>query len=76
MYTFYVLPNNQSIPKQGLYQVFLWEDNWNDWFEYQTLYSLVVFDGQGVEHFAGGVKIGQFGWQNKKYRPELPAEFQ
>nr|WP_278502650.1 hypothetical protein [Brucella intermedia] len=50
-------------------------DNWDDWFKYNTLYQLVVFDGEKSRHDIGGVKIGQFKMQKEQRRPALPAEF-
>lgn len=72
---FRVLENTASIPGEGRNIGFLWTDNWNDWWEYRTLYSLTYFDNAGVEHAIGGVKIGQFGWPADQIRPPLPTVF-
>jgi predicted ATPase len=50
-------------------------DNWDDWFKYSTLYSLVIFDEDGERHGVGGVKIGQFGMGEGQRRADLPERF-
>lgn len=50
-------------------------DNWDDWFTYSTLYSLVVFDEDGERHAIGGVKIGQFAMAEGQRRADVPDEF-
>ena len=55
---------------------YLWTDNWNDWFEFQTLYVLTYFDDTGVKHEFGGIKIGQFEMLDKQSRPNLPNSFE
>ncbi len=67
---FKVLANGISPPKSATNCAYLLTDNWNDWFKYNTLYYLVVFDGQGSKHDVGGVKIGQFGMQTEQKRPK------
>jgi predicted ATPase len=42
-------------------KAFLIRDNWNDWFEFRTLFDLVVFDTNGTRYEVGQVKIGEFG---------------
>ena len=54
-------------------QVLLYEDNWNDWFTYQTMYYLSYVDSDGTEHDIGQVKIGQF--EQRSSRPDVPDEF-
>ena len=50
-------------------------DNWDDWFKYSTLYSLVIFDEDGERHVIGGVKIGQFGMDEGQRQANLPEQF-
>jgi hypothetical protein len=73
---FSVLPvgtRPQAIPNQA----YLLSDNWDDWFKFATLFSLVIFDQDGNKHDIGGVKIGQFGMPRGQYnRPNVPAEFE
>ena len=73
---FEVIPNNRQIPDQGRGVGYLWADNWNDWFKYQTLYFLTYFDDAGEKHKIGSVKIGQFGMAEGQARPELPEVFE
>jgi predicted ATPase len=72
---FTVLPNGRRTPQGAKAQAFLLTDNWDDWFSFSTLYSLVVFDADGQEHRAGGVKIGQVGMAEGQRRPNLPESF-
>lgn len=67
-----VIPNIRSTPSTGNDIAYLWTDNWNDWFKYQTLFRLTYFDQQGVRHEIGQVKIGQFEMVDGQGRPELP----
>lgn len=54
---------------------YLREDDWDDWFEFSTMYDLIVFDGEGIRHDIGPVKIGQFGMAKDQRRPNLPKSF-
>ncbi|WP_299615311.1 ATP-dependent endonuclease [Pelagibius sp.] len=72
---FEVIPNQRRPPKEGCDVGYLWTDNWNDWFEFRTLYSLTYFDAEGEEHHLGGVKIGQFNMAKQQSRPTIPQEF-
>ncbi len=44
-------------------RAFLIHSDWNDWFKFETLYSLVVIDAAGKRNDMGGVKIGSRGLQ-------------
>jgi hypothetical protein len=55
---------------------YLWTDNWNDWWKYQTLYVLTYFDDHGTKHEIGALKIGQFNMPKEQTRPDLPSEFE
>ncbi|WP_395173880.1 AAA family ATPase [Roseibium alexandrii] len=72
---FEVIANAARIPNQGRSIGYLWTDKWNDYWDYRTLYSLVIFDDDGEKHDIGGVKIGQFNWNEEQSRPEIPNEF-
>jgi hypothetical protein len=72
---FTVLPNGVRAPTQATSQAYLLMDNWDDWFKYSTLYSLVVFDEDGERHSVGGVKIGQFNMQEGQRRADIPERF-
>lgn len=58
--------------------------SWDDWFEFETKYSLIVFDEDGQRHVPGTLKIGQRGLVGRGreaprelgYRyPAVPDEF-
>lgn len=72
---FFVIPNSGRVPTEALNTAYLWTDNWNDWFQYSTLYVLTYFDTKGKRYDIGGIKIGQFNWKDAQNRPELPLEF-
>jgi predicted ATPase len=65
---FKVIPNDSRVPKEGQDIGYLWVDNWNDYWDYRTLYVLTYFDPDGGAHELGGIKIGQFGWNKEKQR--------
>jgi predicted ATPase len=73
---FKVVPNGSRVPSEGRDIGYLWTDNWNDYWDYQTLYVLTYFDGNGAKHELGGVKIGQFDWIKGQLRPDMPSEFE
>lgn len=73
---FQVIPNGSRTPHDGHDIGYLWTDNWDDWFEFSTLYVLTYFDTEGVKHDLGGVKIGQFNMAERQRRPELPTRFE
>lgn len=54
-------------------QVFLSTVEWNDWFEYKTLYRVTYFDEDGNKHRLGGVKIGALNMTGA--RPDIPSKF-
>lgn len=72
---FAVLPHGTRVPAGARMQAFLLTDNWDDWFTYSTMYSLVVYDAEGQDFVAGGVKIGQFGMREGQRRSEIPDQF-
>jgi predicted ATPase len=72
---FTVLPNGRRVPAGIRSMAFLIIDNWDDWFTYNTLYSLYVADDDGEVHSIGGVKIGQFSMERKQRRADIPTEF-
>lgn len=72
---FSVIPLDGRAPTEGRDIGYLLTDNWDDWFEFSTLYLLIYFDNRGVKHELGGVKIGQFEMTKKQRRPDLPSNF-
>ena len=73
---FQVVANTSRTPSQGIDIGYLWADNWDDWFEFNTLYVLTYFDATGEKHDIGAVKIGEFNMAEGQRRPNLPAEFE
>jgi ABC-type multidrug transport system ATPase subunit len=63
------------IPTTPTDRVYLQPDNWDDWFEFSTQYSVVYIDKSGVKHDLGHVKIGQFAMEKGQRRPNLPEKF-
>ena len=72
---FSVLPHGTRVPTGVRLKAFLRVDNWDDWFTYNTMYLLVVYDAEGVQFVAGDVKIGQFGMGEGQRRPSIPDHF-
>ncbi|HEX6041208.1 AAA family ATPase [Longimicrobium sp.] len=72
---FRVLPVGEKPAFSGSAGACLLMDDWNDWFTYQTLFSLVVFDASGQRRDIGSVKIGAFGMTKEQPRPNLPMRF-
>jgi ABC-type branched-subunit amino acid transport system ATPase component len=72
---FTVLANRVRAPAEARLRAFLLTDNWDDWFKYNTLFSLVVFDAAGAEHRIGGVKIGQFDMEEGQRSAAIPVSF-
>ncbi len=72
---FHVLPVGTRPSAQASDCAYLLTDNWDDWFKFSTLYSLVIYDEAGDRHGIGGVKIGQFAMAEDQRRPNLPERF-
>ena len=51
-------------------------DNWNDYWEYETLYELYYFDSNGKIITLGEVKIADIRLQGvNSFIPQIPSEF-
>src|SRR5690349_5939383 len=48
-------------PQAAAGQVYLVVDNWDDWFKYRTMFTMIVDAPDGTRHFPGSVKIGELG---------------
>ncbi|MCA0906264.1 ATP-binding protein [Ruegeria marisrubri] len=72
---FKVISSRESTPSGLKNRVLLREDNWDDWFKFNTMYSLSYFDREGNENLIGSVKIGQFGMQSDQRRADIPTDF-
>ncbi|MGC4062797.1 MAG: AAA family ATPase [Aquabacterium sp.] len=71
-----------SVPLQGAAPgVYLLRDNWNDWFSFQTMFTMFVIAPDGSRHNPGSVKIGHAGLQGGAAiapgvrGPDLPPQF-
>jgi predicted ATPase len=60
-------------PENARSQAFLERDNWDD-YTYKTLWTLRYVDATGTVHTIGGVKIAQFG-QEERSRTTLNGQF-
>ena len=61
--TFFVVDSWAMLPREGRLQAYLVHDSWDDWFSYQTKYSLHLFDERGNRRSFGSLKMGQVGLQ-------------
>ncbi|MCG3708986.1 ATP-binding protein [Aliarcobacter butzleri] len=55
--------------------VYLINNNWDDWFEFETLYQLFYDDSNSQRHSLGYVKIGQFNMIKGQRRASLSDTF-
>lgn len=60
------LISNGQLPQHATSQVFLIPDHWDDWFDFDTRFNLVVFDDAGKRYVCGNVKVGQVGLQRSR----------
>ena len=72
---FTVLPLERRPPARAQERAFLLTNNWDDWFTYNTTYTLRVYDADGEPFDVGIVKIGEFGMREGQRRPEIPEQF-
>lgn len=72
---FEVLPVGSTCPVDEANRAFLVTDNWDDWFEFSTMYSLVIVDSDRSKVRIGSVKIGQFDMDKDQRRPDIPDHF-
>lgn len=56
-------------------RVYLIENDWDDWFVYNTQYDAIYRDEKGKIFKIGQVKIGQFGMLEDQRRADLPEKF-
>jgi len=72
--TFIKLKRNTSLPQQASNLVCLKEDNWDD-FGFKTIFTVTIYDKQGVVHDLGNVKIGYVGQTEGWTSEQLPQQF-
>src|SRR5690348_8655526 len=58
---FLVVPSQSDVMRAVTPGVYLVHSSWNDWWKYETLYSLFLVVTPGVVVHTGSVKIGQQG---------------
>lgn len=56
---FFQVTDNYNIYKPEINCIYLIEDRWDDWFEYETLFYAVYYDEQGMKYDLGNVKIAK-----------------
>lgn len=72
---FIVLDSEESPYPTDEATIFLVKDNWNDWWEYRTLYVIYFSRGKSID-WIGTIKIGQKGlrWsEGSSLRPNIPS---
>jgi predicted ATPase len=74
-FTFTVVSTPREVPSSAEFAGILVVDNWDDWFEFSTVYVVLVFDASGHRHDVGSVKIGQFKMRRNQRRPAIPNVF-
>lgn len=73
---FKVLPAEGVCPVEIPNSAYLIKDNWDDWFEFSTMYTLVYVDSKKEKNLIGSTKIGQFDMEKGQRSPAIPVEFQ
>lgn len=63
-----------SPPPPGAYFA-LHHNNWNDWWEWETLYSVIYHDSQRKHHVIGATKIAAMPSKMQGKQPDLPRNF-
>lgn len=72
---FKVLPAGSISPVDKKNHAYLITDNWDDWFEFSTMYTLIYVDDAFTRHRIGSTKIGQFDMKRDQRRPKIPDTF-
>lgn len=69
---------NNGYQPSSLYKniAYLIVDNWNDWWEFKTMYDLVYVDGSGHIFNIGKVKIGEFSMKEGQQSPNILESFE
>jgi predicted ATPase len=73
---FSVHPVEFTFPTKPISKLYLVEDNWNDWYTYQTMYTLYYVDHNSEKRLIGSIKIGQYQMKKGQMRPDIPNEFE
>lgn len=73
---FYVKGKGYYPTSSNINSAFLIIDEWNDWWEFRTMYSLVYVDKLGHIFDIGSVKIGEVAMEKGQGRPGIPENFE
>lgn len=72
-FSFQVIPSNRRIPSEGQDIAYLHVDHWDDWFKFEVMYYMTLYDADGNKHEIGSVKIGEFDQEDR--RASIPNRF-
>jgi energy-coupling factor transporter ATP-binding protein EcfA2 len=72
---FFTVTSSILIQAESFPSAFLIKSAWDDWFEFETSFHLIVFDELGERHDLGNVKIGQFDMQKGQRSALIPEQF-
>ncbi|MEB7275109.1 hypothetical protein LCR13_01345 [Escherichia coli] len=73
---FKVLPAGSMCSVEQSNCAYLITDNWDDWFEFSTMYTLVYIDSNKDKNIIGSTKIGQLNMAKGQSRPSIPEAFE
>jgi predicted ATPase len=73
---FKVLTAGSACPLEHAGHAYLITDNWDDWFEFSTMYTLVYVDSEKTRNAIGSTKIGQLDMEKDQRRPKIPDSFE
>lgn len=73
---FIVLPVNSDVKNEQDGNVYLVEDNWNDWWEFRILYQVYYKDLNNEVTYIGSVKIGEIGMEENQDKVNIPKSFE
>lgn len=72
---FEVVRKEQRFRQYAKNVIYLFEDKWNDWFHYVTMFRLVYVNENAEQYELGSAKFGEFGMSEGQESPNLPRTF-
>lgn len=72
----FYLANSAPIEGERKNLIVLYHSSWDDWFEFETSYSLRWYDENGDYEGLGSIKVGQKKMTSGQRVPDLPDEFE
>ena len=72
---FYVRSNLSDIDYKNTNSIYLIKDSWDDWFTYNTMYSLQYITRTGDRTSVGRLKIGEHPMKDGQRSANIPSEF-